>query len=230
MRRIGVCRAAVRATGPLLGALFLLVLATGRAGATPISVTGAVIPIAAPPDARFNSVLESDTVAPFFTEVKDFLLPGALTVDFNAPGTYNANPVSTSTIAAGTRVDSYYLVTDPIGADPANSRNFVGSITFNSDILGAIVLDPEFAASNGVVGHPGTLYSPGGIQLELGGPDAFTISADRRTLSFNFVSNTAADNVRIITVASVPEPASILLVASGLVGAYRYRKGSKRQS
>jgi hypothetical protein len=71
-------------------------------GATPISVTGAVTPIAAPADARLNSVLESNTVAPFFTEVTNLLLPVNLTVDFNAPGSYNANPVSTSTIAAGT--------------------------------------------------------------------------------------------------------------------------------
>src|SRR5206468_7625285 len=114
MRRIG--RAAARATGPLLGAFFV-VLAAGRAGATPISVTGAVDPISAPADARLNTVLESNTLAPLFTEVMGFFLPGNLTVDFNAPGTYNANPVSTSTIAAGTRVDSYYLVTDPIGSD-----------------------------------------------------------------------------------------------------------------
>ena len=230
MEQICVYRAAARATGPLLGAFFVVVLAAGRAGATPISVTGAVDPISAPADARLNTVLESNTLAPFFTEVTNSLLLGNLTVDFNAPGTYNANPVSTNTIAAGTRVDSYYLVTDPIGSDPANTRSFSGSITFNTDILGAIVLDPEFASSNGVVGHPGTLYSPNGVQLELGSPDAFTISADRRTLSFNFTSNTAADNVRIITATSVPEPASILLVASGLVGAYRYRKGSQRQS
>jgi len=228
MTRNGGGRAACGVTGRILGAFLVVLLAACAAGATPISVTGAVTPIAPPADARLNSVLESNTVAPFFTEVTNFLLPGNLTVDFNAPGTYSSNPVSMSTIAAGTRVDSYYLVTDPIGADPANNRTFVGSITFNTNILGAIVLDPEFNASNGVVGHPGTLYSPAGVQLELGSPDVFTISADRRTLSFNFTSNTAADNVRIITATSVPEPASILLVASGLVGAYRYRRGSKR--
>jgi hypothetical protein len=209
--------------------LLVLLVAMGRAQATPISVTGAVSPIAAPADARVNSVLESNTVAPFFTEVRDLVLATGLTVDFSAPGTYNSNPVSTSTIAAGAAVDSYYLVTDPVGADAANNRTFVGSITFNTDILGAIVLDPEFASSNGVVGHPGTLYSPAGIGLELGAPDTFSISADRRTLSFNMTSSTAADNIRVITAASVPEPTSMLLLGTGLVGVGVRRLRNRRQ-
>lgn len=219
----------VVSTGRTLAALLVVLVAASHAYATPIGVTGAVSVIAPPPDARFNSVLESNTVAPFFTEVTDLILPSSLTVDFTAPGTYNSNPVSLSTIAAGTDVDSYYLVTDPVGADPANNRTFIGSITFNTDIIGAIVLDPEFAASNGIVGHPGTLYSPSGVALELGAPDMFTISADRRTLSFNMTSSTAADDIRIITAASVPEPASMLLLGTGLIGVGARRWRNRRQ-
>src|SRR5215471_11226679 len=148
-------RSAAVSRGRTLAALLIVLIAVGRAHATPIGVTGAVSVIAPPADARVNSVLESNTIAPFFTEVTHLVLPVGLTVDFTAPGTYSSPPVSTSTIAAGTAVDSYYLVTDPVGADPANTRTFVGSITFNTDILGAIVLDPEFASSNGVVGHLG---------------------------------------------------------------------------
>lgn len=200
----------------------LLVFAAIPASAAILGVSGAVSIIPAPADARLG-MLESNTVAPLFTEVTGLKLPSNLTVDFNAPGTYNSNPVSLPFISAGTVVDSYYLITDPVGSDVNNVRDFSGTITFSTDVLGVIVLDPEFASSNGTLGHPGTLYSPAGIALELGAPDMFTLSGSRRTISFSFSSNTAADNMRIVT-AAVPEPASAVLVVAGLAGVLLIRR------
>ncbi len=216
-----VCRVAC-------SAILLHALAAVPADASLITFSGAVTPIAAPADARLNQ-LESNTLAPLFTEVTNLILLSALTVDVTAPGTYSSDPATTGSIPAGTAVDSYYLITDPVGADPDNNRNFVGSMTFSTDVLGVIVLDPRFASSNAIVGHPGTLYSAAGIALELGLPDVFTLSADRRNLSFNMTSAPAADNIRVITSSTlVPEPATWIMITTGLVGIVRRRRGSAR--
>jgi hypothetical protein len=66
-------------------------------------------------------------------------------------------------------------------------------------VLGIIALNNEFASSNSIVGHAGTQYSIA-VQFEFAGQeDRFTLSADRRTITFNIVTFNAADNLRIIT-------------------------------
>jgi len=188
---------------------------------TPISFTGAATPIAPPANASLGSV-ESDTLAQFFTERTNFQLPSNLTVDFDVPGTFPNPPVGPlPQLLANTSVDSYFLITDPVGSDQAPLREFRGSITFSTDILAIITLDSEFATSSPVLGHPGTIYSLGYSQDP---GDIIAISADRRTLSFDMFSAPAADNIRIITQASVPEPTSLLLLGTGLTVAMARRR------
>ena len=137
------CPTSVRFPSTLVLVL-LLTAAPVHAGI--VSTSGAVSIISPPADARLGA-LENNTVAQLFMEVTGLTLPSSLAVDFNAPGTYNSNPPGPlPTIAAGTIVESYYLITDPVGSDPANIRSFSGTITFSTDVLGVIVLDPEFAS------------------------------------------------------------------------------------
>src|SRR3989441_2049233 len=216
MNMLFECPTSVRFPSTLVLVL-LLTAAPVHAGI--VSTSGAVSIISPPADARLGA-LENNTVAQLFMEVTGLTLPSSLAVDFNAPGTYNSNPPGPlPTIAAGTIVESYYLITDPVGSDPANIRSFSGTITFSTDVLGAIVLDPEFASSNVALGHPGTLYSSGGIGFELGSPDTFTLSSDRRTITFSNVANTAADNMRIVTAAPSFISGQVTGAGVGLSGA-----------
>jgi hypothetical protein len=150
-----------------------------------------------------------------------------VTVDFTAPGTYPGPPAGPlPSLLAGTYVDSYFLITDPVGANQSPTHEFKGSITFSTDILGLITMDSEFATSNLLLGHVGTIYSLGGYSQDQG--DIITISADRRTLSFDMFSAPAADNIRIITAADVPEPTTVVLTGTGLAAFIARRR--RRQS
>lgn len=163
-----------------------------------VSVSGQVELIAAPVDARLDA-LQSDTRVRVFNEVQAVSLASPLTVDVNAPGTFTVEPTPPlPTIPAGTPVNSYYFVADPV--TPSGGAIYAGSITFDRNVLGIIALTPEFAASNAVLGHPGTSYSSAGLQFEFSSQeDRFTLSSDRRTLTFNIIAFNAADNLRIIT-------------------------------
>lgn len=199
-----------------------------------IGSTGTVSVIAPPPSVVVNSGLESNTLTYFFTEQQNLVLPSDVAVDITTPGTYNSiASLTPGTVATGTDVDSYYLHTDPVG-QPATPINYVGSVTFDTQILGVIVLDSEFNASNGVLGAAGTLYSASEQGLELGPPggnnDSVVVSADGKTLSFNLGTSTEADDIRIITAAAVPEPSAwiLLLTCAGLCVASRRRRQASR--
>jgi len=196
-----------------------------------VSSTGAVTVISPPPDVRFNIGLESDTAAFFFTERTGFNLPSAVSVDITGPGTYNSNASLTpGTIAAGTLVNSYFLHTDAVGSSALNTRIYTGSMTFNTDIIGVIVLSPQLTTSTAILGHPGTVYDSVGQGIELGSPED-TVTISGRTLSFSFLTNLGADDIRIVTsviVTSVPEPLSSTLMLIGL-GALGLRARMRRR-
>jgi hypothetical protein len=199
------------------------------------SSTGSVSVIAPPASVVVNSGLESNTLTYFFTEQRDLVLPSDVAVNITTPGTYNSNgSLTPGTIAAGTKVDSYYLHTDPVG-QPSTGINYVGSVTFDTPILGVIVLDAQFNASNGLLGAAGTLYSASGQGLELGsaaGDDSVALSIDGETLSYNLETSTAADDIRIITAASVPEPSGwiLLFTCAGLCVALRRQRRATSNS
>src|SRR5207245_457277 len=93
-------------------------------------------------------------------------------------------------------------------------NNETGSATFDTDVLGVIILDAHLIASNGQLGASGTTYytSSAGQGYELtglcsgavGAQDRVTVSADRRTVTVCTNVYGAPDDIRIVTRGRVP--------------------------
>jgi hypothetical protein len=202
----------------------------------PSSSSGAIalsgdIELISPPSSVVVHVLESDDLARIFLERQSAVLASNLTVDFTATGTYNQTadlPAVKPVIAAGTVVDSYFIHADNISSQ--GLRRYDGSVTFDVEILGVILTNLTanklLSISDGVLGHPGTLYPPAtdaARDLELGlglDSDQLILSADRKTLTFHLATEQSADQLRIVTapssVEAVPEPASFTLMLLGV--------------
>jgi hypothetical protein len=187
-----------------------LVAVSAQAGI--VAVSGMALQIAAPASVVINSGLQSDTSAFVFSEQQGVPLAANALVDATASGTYTtASGLTPGSIGIGTRVNSHYLHADRLGS-PASFVTFSGSITFDADILGVAALNSGLDASR-FLGAAGTNYSGIG-GLELINQDQFTISADRRTLSFSFLTSNGSDDLRIIT--AVPEPGALAMMCTML--------------
>ena len=195
-------------------AVFALVtaIATPSMAGTIISTTGAVTPVAPPPSVALGA-RESNTQLIVFSERTGFALPGNVSVNLSAPGTANSangfNP-SPATLPAGTLADIFFFHSDPVGNGPAT---YVGTATFSTPILGVITTAALLSATDASLGNPGTTYPTGLAGRGPEGTDTVTLSADRRTLSLNFTTSTAVNEVRVLT--AVPEPSSLVLGAIG---------------
>lgn len=182
-----------------------------RAGYSSVSNT---IQIISPPPSVQIGALTSDTLIRTFAEVQDLTLKSSVAVDDTASGSFTSNSALVGgTIAAGTAVDSYLFHSDTA----TTSHVYTGSVTFSTQILGLIVLTQSLDSTDAQLAHPGTTYSTSNLRgLELSPTaDSFTLSADRRTLTFHFLTNNSLDEVRVVTAATVPEPASVVLMGLG---------------
>ncbi len=177
------------------------------AGAFITSSSGGVIRLAsAPPSVALNA-LENATSAVTFDEQQGLTLPADVQVDFAAPGTYAKFPSAGPKLAAGLSVDSHLVHSDPPNGTYSARRS--GSVTFAGDVVG-IVASTRKLSNSDFLGATGTTYS--GLTAYRGlesGEDNVTISADRRTVSFNFRTTQALDEFRIITAHANPLSVSI---------------------
>ena len=161
-----------------------------------------------PPPSVQVDMLTSSTLMFEFVEQTNFTLTSDVHVDITAPGTVvSSGQLTPLTIAAGTLVNSPYLHHD----QPASTQNTQkASVTFDTDILGVIVLDASLVASNPQLGAPGTAYhtSSAGQGYELttngcstasGVQDQITLSVDRRTVTVCTNVYGAPDDIRILT-------------------------------
>ncbi|MEL6328281.1 MAG: hypothetical protein AAFR38_01355 [Planctomycetota bacterium] len=117
-------------------------------------------------------------------------------------------------IAAGTVVDSHYIVYDPV------NNSVVGDVIFDDDILG-VISETSILAASDFLGAPSTNYlNPGLRGLESG--DSYMVNGD--TITVRFSASTPGDYVRVITLSKIPTPgAAATLALGGLVAARRRR-------
>lgn len=214
-------------------ALAVLCLGSPWADAGIINVSGQVELIPPPPSVDFGD-LQSDTVARVFSERQGLTLPTSVSVDSTAPGAYDSvSSLTPGVLPAGTSVDSYLVHAEP--ASPDGLFRYIGSITFNTDVLALIVLNPNLKNSDAILGAPGTLYSSGALRdLELNPSGAFAdsvvLSPDRRTVSFDFRTQPGIDEFRLVT-AAVPEPSTLSLLALGgaTLGVWQFWRARQRR-
>ena len=213
-----------RNTRALVTAIAALLLAP-LAQAGVIGTTGDANLIGAPAAATKNAAGLSNSAGGSDSYVW-FESAGALasdqTVDTDAAGTLLSDPGNV-VISAGTYVESYMLYFDVLGNSQGASN---GSITFSSDVLGIMGNASLLRTSHGSLGNAGTSYITGsnsfqGIWDSNG--DSVTLSADLRTVSFNFTVGTAIDTIRILTAETVPTPAPLALLLVGALALLRRR-------
>jgi len=171
-------------------------------------------------------------------EKQGVTLGAALKVDASPAGTYDSfADLHTSTLAAGTKVDSHYISFDP---------KYVGSVSttigFSGKILGVIVtsdrfFDDRLLASDSLAlssvpasNLPGSHFGFRGLEMRLIdlGPklDWFTINANN-SLTVNLAAAYPGDSIRVVTQA-VPEPTSIAALSVGAIGLLRRRRRRRK--
>jgi len=184
-----------------------------------VRTQGSVLIIAAPPSVA-KSQLTSDTATHLFVEQSSLTLGQDVTVDVTATGIVDtADDLTPGSILTGSVVDSYLLSANKFSPGRGVFQ-YSGEVTFDVLVLGVIVTGDTLDATDAILGADITSYLPSNAFRGFDGPtfsaspsafaDLLEISADRRTVSFDFRTGIFNDQIRIIT-AAVPEPTSITL-------------------
>jgi hypothetical protein len=188
------------------------------AGGTFVKLTVPLSNPFGPPNSVGNDNFQSPNLFGF-NEDQNILLSAPLTVD-----------VGTSPIPAGTTVASHYIF-----FDPGPSQHIIGTVNFDSDVLGIITSTATLAASDFLAQTGVNYLNPTARGLEPG--DSVTISGPQQILFDTFASS-PGDYVRVLTAFSpgggppptVPEPSSIVLLGSGLIALATLLRRKTRKS
>ncbi|OFZ95031.1 MAG: hypothetical protein A2Z44_11195 [Betaproteobacteria bacterium RBG_19FT_COMBO_58_11] len=213
--------------------LSLILLLTSQAAFSSAILSTSPSVIQAPiPSSLQKDVLQSNTTIFAYQERQGVLLNSGLLVNYMGTGTYHpalTNEAATLLISAGAIVDSYLFHFDMFFL--GTGIRSLGTITFDSDILGIIGSHNPLVSTDALLGNPGTLYETttptfGGRGLEGANfsaalsRDWVTISGDRRTLTLDLGVGEWFDDVRVVVdgqAQAVPLPATLPLVLIGFV-------------
>lgn len=169
------------------------------------SMTGSALVPAARPTKVALGAAEANSLQ--VMQERQHRLASALSVDGVILGGQTANGTNSftpGTITAGTDFTSYLLHFDPVGAAAGNST-ITGSVTFAYDIIGIVTAAAKLAATDPILGSIGQYGAAADRGLLLAGTDFITISANRRTLTFNLtIANNDAAEFRIMTAPALP--------------------------
>ena len=158
---------------------------------------------------------ESDSLINFFVERTGLTLGATQATDIKQqhsfPVTFAGGRLDSGSVSAGTKVDSYFLYSDPVG-QPATALYYSANVTFSTPILGVQVGDSTLRSSDSTLGAVGSTYSAianNGLEtaydsVEL--VDAYTIHVLLKT-------SVDIDSVRVITAATGTTPPPPVAVA-----------------
>ena len=167
---------------------------------TIVRTSGAVVEIGIPPRSVVHHAWESSTEIHAFCEAENVVLAKDVAVNISTPDIYNDVAYLTpATIPAGTAVSSHLLHLDPV--DTQRQALLIGSVTFNADILGVIVLNDDMDRSTETLGAPGIVYPIGELPKLTLDPqaDVVEMASDRRTLIVQLDTRDTMDQIRVIT-------------------------------
>jgi hypothetical protein len=198
--------------GLLMGfALVALLAPPSQAGYV---LSGAIVQISAPASDVQGSDPTSNDHAFIWSEQSALVLPMSISVDMTKIGTSDASnnySPSPGTIASGIRVDTYLIHSDPVGS---GSQNYVGSVTFDTPILGIIDTINGLASTDSILGNARTTYPGASTDRGLESLDSL-VWVSNNGLTINFTTSTFVDEARVIVGAAVPEPSSLVTCVTG---------------
>jgi hypothetical protein len=202
--------AAVTVGLTLVGSMLVMGVATPVAGAAVIGVSGYISE--APPAHVYEGYSENNTDMKFFQEQSDLTVPApGVTLDTATPKAFPTLYDSPSqlvpyTVPAGTKVESYFAFSDPVGQPGPGSEppyyKYNAVLDFDEPILGVILTDNGLDTTDKLLGATGTGYYPGlnrGFEL---GPNTDHITfLSPTSIYLNPRTTSDIDEIRIVTAA-----------------------------